>query len=314
MATLSVNEILQDTLDAFKEMLPMLGAFTTDFSSATARKDDTIIGHIRSLPSVQDYDATSGYELNQVEADALLTDVTVALDRLKHVPVRVKYLTQIASKKNLYREAVADQAYVLAKSVVDYALSLVDDTNFTHEIVESSANTTQETLERVRTKLNTNGAQTRGRFGLISTAMAQALQIDPRIASADYYAQLNGGSGYRTFRNVCGFENIWEYPSFPSNSINLTGFFGDRRSHIIATRLPDVSGDVADALSVPSIARFATATDADTGLSLLGIYWQKQGTFDVWMTIALLYGAKAGTAGGAANAKTDKAGCKVVTS
>lgn len=314
MATLSATEILQDTLDAFKAMVPMLSAFSTDFSAAPTRLNDTITAHISGLPSVQDYDATSGYELNNVEADSLLTDVSVALNRHKHVPVRVKYLTQLASRKNLYAEAIKNQAYVLGKSVVDYALTLVTDANVTNETVESTANTSYETLEKVRTALNTQDASQIGRFGIVSSAFAQAIQTDSRVGSGDYYGQLNGATGYRNFRGISGFENLWEYPDMPTNSINLAGVFGDRRLITVATRLPDVQGDLASALGVPATSRFEVATDPETGLSLLGVYWQKQGTLDVWMTIALIYGATCGTAGGSANTRTDPAGHKVVTS
>jgi hypothetical protein len=48
-------------------------------------------------------------------------------------------------------------------------------------------------------------------------------------------------------------------------------------------------------------------------LSLLGIQWQKQGTFDVWLTVALLFGTSVGTRGGAADSGTDKSGVKLVT-
>lgn len=314
-ATLTVGEIMQDTLEAFKVQLPMLmNGFSGDFSSATAKKDETITSHIRGLPSVQDYDATSGYALNQVEGDALLTDVTVSMNRLKHVPVRVKYLTQLASKKNLYREAIADQAYVLGKSVVDYALSLVVEANFSYEKVESTANTTLDTLEAIRSGLNTNGAMQSGRFGIVNTPTAAALQADTRVASADYYGQLNGATGYRTFRSIAGFQNVYEYPDFPANSISLAGFFGDRRGIHIATRIPSNDSELAAAIpGLPPKAKFEVVTDPDSGLSLLGIYWIADGTFDVWCTMALLYGATAGAQGGGAGTKTDKAGYKLTT-
>lgn len=314
MATLSVSEILQDTLDAFKATVPVLSAFGTDFSSKTAKLNDTITAHISGLPLVQSYHATSGYELNQVEGDSLITDVAVTLDQHKHVPVRVKYLTELASKKNLYAEAIKNQAYALAKSVVDYALSLITDANVTNEKIESEANTSYETLEIVRSGLNTQKAAPMGRFGIVSTPFAKKVQQDSRVASADYFGQLNGAGGYRNFKNIAGFENVWEYPDMPTNSSNLTAVFGDRRLITVATRLPDVQGELAAALGVPPTSSFSVAMDSETGLSLLGISWQKQGTLDVWMTCALIYGATVGANGGAPNSRTDKAGYKIVTS
>ena len=311
MATLSANEILQDTLDAIKIKLPMLRAMSTDFSSATAKKGDTITAHIRTLPSVQDYDANTGFKANAAEASSLLTDVPVTLDRFKHVNVKVDYIDHISSRKNLYQSAVADLGYVLAKDMIDYVLGLMNDSNATYEEVESIANTQLETLEKVRTKLNTNGAGD-NRFGIVNSAFAQALGNDSRVASRDYYGQLNGASGYRTFNAVAGFQSVWEYPSLPSNSVNLSGVFGDPRAFILASRVPDV-GTAAAAAGIPQIANFATQTDAETGLTLLGISWQEAGTFDAYFTVTALYGAKCGAQAGGAGAILDKALCKVVT-
>src|SRR5256885_7581017 len=63
-ATLTTTEILADTMDAFRTFVPMINAFSTDFSNARSKKGETIIAHVSSLPVVQDYDANSGFELN----------------------------------------------------------------------------------------------------------------------------------------------------------------------------------------------------------------------------------------------------------
>jgi hypothetical protein len=307
MATLTTTEILADTLEAFKAELPMLGAFSTDFSNARSKKGETIIAHVSGLPTVQDYDATNGFKPNATAADSLLTDVPVVLGTLKHVPIKVPYLTQLASRKDLYAEAVRNYAYVLSKSVIDAALALAKPLNFSNFKTESINNTTLETLESVRGSMNTNKAANRGRFGIVNTAFAGALQNDQRISSNLFYGQLNGASGYRTFKNLAGFENVWEYPDMPANAANVSGFFGDRRAVTVAARVPNV-GDAASELGIPSIAKFETIQDPDTGMTFLGIGWQEAGTFDTYLTVAILYGVSAGNQGGAAGAITDNAG------
>lgn len=314
-ATLNVNEIMMDTLDAFKTMVPQLSAFSTDFSSATAVKDTQIIAHIGSLPTVQTYSAgAGGFKNGATAADSLLEDVPVTLDQFVHVPIKIAYLTQLASKKALYVEAIKNYAYVLAKYVVDTALNKVVAANFTHSAVESIANTTLDTLEiRVRTALNAQKAYPTGRFGLVNSDFAAALQSDQRVASALFYGQLNGGSGYRKWTNLAGFENIWEYPDFPANGQSLSGFFGDRRAVVVAARLPNVGQADIVGLGIPQVARFDTITDSETGLTLLGISWQEQGTFDTYLTVTFLFGVSAGAQGGGADVKTDKAGYRVTT-
>lgn len=313
MATLSVNEILMQTMEAFKVRYPMITMFTNDFSSATAKLNDTITGHVAVLPGLEEYDATTGYEANADESSALITDVPVVLDRLRHVPVKVDYLDSLASKKNLYREAISNIAFVLGKSIIDYALSLTSSTNFSYSITYSTANTTKAALDAATAQLNTNGNPPTGRNGLVNTAAFNALESDPRISSGDYHGQRRTSNAYGVLQGVSGFDNVWEYPDFPSNSQNQSGFFGSKNSAIIATRVPADPTNVAIAAGIPAIAKFETVTDPDSGLTFLGIQWMKAGLFDVYVTIAALYGIKAGSQGGAANAITDKAGVRLVT-
>jgi hypothetical protein len=311
--TLTTKEILQLTIEAFKTSLPMLNRWSTDFSSQSAVKDEEIIAHIRSVPTMQDYDATNGFKANAANAEDLLTDIKVTMDKLRHPPVKIDFLTGHTSRKNLVKESTGELGYALGKDVVDNALAKVTDTNVTNEITESYANTSLETLERARTTMNTKKASRKGRIGIVNSSFAQALGNDSRIASRDFYGQLNGNDGYRIFLNVAGFEAIYEYPELPANSINLSAFFTAPQGVVIASRQPNIVPKQAADLGIPQIAKFEAITDPNTGLTLLGIAWQESGTFDVYVTNALLYGTAVGTQGGAADAVVDRACLKVVT-
>lgn len=313
MPTLSVDEIMADTLDAFKTSFPMINAISTDFSSKTAKKDDTITAHVSTLPAVQSYNASTGYKANAAEASSLITDVPVVLDQLKHVPVKIDYLDAISSKKDLYQEAIRNQAYVLGKSVMDALLAKVVDANFSNTEVVTIANTDKTTLDSARKNLNTQDAQQSGRFGIVNSDFFAELEDDQKIASGDYHGQRVGNKALGHLTNVSGFENVWEYPDLPDNSENLTSFFGDRRALVCASRLPSDAERVASQAGVPQIASFSTITDPDSGLSLMGIGWQEQGTFDTYLTIALLYGTAAGSQGGADGALLDNAGYRVTS-
>jgi hypothetical protein len=305
--TLSVPELLMDVLDAFKTEIPfMLDSFTTDFSSKTAVKGDTVTAHISTLPAVQDYDATNGFNNNTATADSLLTDVPVTLNIFKHVPIKVTWLTQLASKVPLYKEAIRNYGYVLAKSVVDAALGQITAANFTHNSVLAPANVALESMEQVRSSLTTQKAFNRGRFGIVNTTFATALQNDGRVQSSLFYGMLNGDVGYRVFRNLAGFQNVWEYPDMPTTG-NLSAFFGDKRSIVIANRRVDFS-NAAQELGVNQIMQFYPISDPSTGLEMTGVAWQQPGTGDVYVSAAVLYGLSAGAQGGAANSITDAAG------
>src|ERR1700752_2556902 len=118
--TLSATELLVDVLEAFKKKFPMLKFFSTDFSSAAAVLNQQVIARITQLPSVQTYDTTNGYDNSSLDSKSAIVDVPVTLDQHKHVPVKILYLDRIASKIDLYNEAITNIGYVMGKSVIDY--------------------------------------------------------------------------------------------------------------------------------------------------------------------------------------------------
>jgi hypothetical protein len=306
-ATLSTTELLTDLLDAFKKQFPMLKFFSTDFSSAAAVLNQQVIARIAQLPSVQSYDATNGYQLNQADAKTLMVDVPVTLNQHKHVPVKVLYLDRIASKIDLYNEAIGNIGWVLGKSIIDYVLGLGVAANFSFSQVATIANTNRDTLSAITKQMNANGAAPIGRWGIVNSDVFNSLDGDIRIASGDYHGQMKDGNAYGRLTGIAGFENIVEYPDVPTGG-NETGFFGDKRAFAVVTRLPSDIQNVADLAGIPSIAAFETVEDPDSGLALLGIKWMVAGTFDVNVTATLLYGAVGGNQGGAGGAITDKAG------
>jgi hypothetical protein len=314
-ATLTATEILQDTLEAFKIQFPMLtgnDGFSTDLSPKLAVKDQQIIAHVTQVPSTATYDGTTGFKNGAQNAKDLLVDIPVTMDQLTHVPVKIAYLDAISTYVNKYQQAINAVGYALGKAVVDHALTKVVAANFTHSVTETIANTSRDTLSKATKQLNAQGALPQGRFGIVNSDFFNALDADSRIASDLYHGERRNGDAYGYIQNVAGFKSIWEYPSLPTTAY-MTAFFADKRGVVVASRVPDMSQAVASQFGVPQIASFETVTDADSGLSLLGIKWQEPATFDIYMTVAILYGAVAGANGGSANTITDKAGVIVKT-
>lgn len=314
--TLSTTDILELVLDAFKVRLPFLvNAFATDFSSERAKFNQTVNARIASLPTIQSYDATTGYKANATESKSLLDDVPVTIDQHKHVPIKLDFLDQAStvSEINLLEESTMNCGYVLAKSIADYCLGLVTAANFSETSTFTAVNSDLDMLQNVRQDMNAKGANTVGRFGIVNSAVMGTLTTDSRIASGDYHGQRINGEALGNLQAIQGFGNVWEYPDMPANSENLSAFFGTKESVILATRVPSDTSDVAQSMGIPQIASFDTMTDPDTGLTLLGIKWIEQGTFDVYCTVAVMYGAVAGKQGGSAGDKTDYAGHRIVT-
>ena len=314
--TLSTAQILDLVLDAFKVRLPFLvAAFASDFSADRAKLNQTVNARIAGLPTVQDYDGTNGYKTNAADAKSLLTDVPVVINQHKHVPIKLDFLdaASTVSQIKLLEESTMNCGYVLAKAIADYCLSLAVAANFSQSTTLTEVNSDLDMLAAIRKGMNIIGANSAGRYGIVNSDVMTTLTTDPRIASSDYHGQKIGGEAYGHLSAIQGFGNIWEYPDMPANAENQTGFFGCRESIVLATRVPSDTNEIAKAAGIPQVASFETMTDEDTGLTLLGIKWIEQGTFDVYCTVAVMYGAVAGKQGGAAGTLTDYAGHRLVT-
>lgn len=398
MPTLTVTEVLSDTLEAFKIHAPMLKSFSTDFSAQGLKLNKQYIAHVRQLPTVSTFDTTTGYANGLTEGRDLLVDVPVTVDQHKHCGVSLGYLNGVKDQKDVYQRAIDDASYVLSKAVVDSVLQKCNLANLSYSTVETTANTDRDTLGAIRKKLNNRGAAL-SRVGFVNSDAYEGLDADSRIASRDYYGQRTGGNPMGHLSNVAGFQDIWEYPdlgvinsagqtftavaatdicttplphywttgtvvrctttttlpaglsgatsyyvirdgettfklaSSLANALagtavnitdtgtgthtvtgyeNTTGIFFEPRAIALMTGLPDHPIDVAETLGVPKIADFDVVTDPDTGLSLMGIKWMVPNTFDVRLTMTMMWGSAVGRQGGAAGAITDKAAERLV--
>jgi hypothetical protein len=315
--TLSVPEILMDVLDAFKLETPELfgpNGFATDFSSKTAVLGDKVTAKIAKVPIVGDYDrANGGFKAASQDVTGLIEDVPVTLNQFKVVTVNVTWLTQLASKIPLYKEAVRNYGYVLGKYVVDTALATITAANFTNSVKCATQNINLDTFDGdLRNQLNSQKTFNKGRFAIISSDAAKSLGADDRVRSSLFYGMLNGDQGYRIWRNIAGFSWIREYPDFPTAG-NLWGYAGDYRGIAVATRRPDFS-NVAEQLGVPKVQDFYPLEDPESGVFMTGTSWQEVGTGDVYVACGILFGTGAGAQGGVAGTITDKAGVRLITS
>lgn len=312
--TLSVPELSQLVLEAFKVQTPELfepGGFALNIESKTAKLGDKVTAHIGKVPNPADYDPVTGFDNGIQDATDLLEDVPVTLNFFKHVPIRIKMLTQLSSKLNL-SVALMEQGYSLRKLLIDTALGVILPGNFTYQKAVDPANVNLDTVEGLRSKLNTQKAAPFGRFGIVNTAFAGALQADQRVGSSLFYNMLNGDTAYRRYKNLAGFSNIYEYPDFPGTA-NLQGFFGDRRGIVIAVRPVDIAQVTPEALGIPKIMSLTPMVDEETGLPFVAVGYQKQGTGDLYVSLAILFGVAGGNQGGAQNAITDRGGVRVLT-
>ncbi len=318
--TLSVNELATDVLDSYKVQFPVIGNFAYDFSSDSARRGQTITARVLSgVASASDYDASNGYEGATTDVGTLTNDLDITLDQHKYVSISMDYLDMISTQRDLYGEVASTMANTLGKGLMEAVWNGLVADNFSKSVVKDGTTAGQEhnldMLHAVRAEMNTNGTAVAGRYGIVNSSVMTQLLTDTRIASGDFYGQLSGANGIGILRNIAGFEAIYEYPAGDANGENLVGFFGDRSAINIASRVPSDFQAQASRANAPAIASNSIVQDADTGLPMMALSYQKAGTFDIVATLTHIYGLRFGKggSGGSAGDLTDLGGVRLVT-
>ena len=262
--TLTPTTILQATLEAYSTLFPYIGKFGTDFSQGPLRLNQSTIAHIRTNPAAASYDPTTGYANGATSARTLLTDIPITVDQHQHVPVYLDHLDAIKDQKDAFQGSLSGMAYSLGKAMVDSITAKFKGSNFSYSQTETTANSDLDVIEQVCTDLNGRGASPIGRIGLVSSAVAQALALETRIASRDYYGQLTGGNGLRVFRNVGGFEAIFEYPGISANNAATQTF---------TAATTDICTAAAHGFATGDRVRVSSTTTLPAGLAAATTYY-----------------------------------------
>lgn len=288
MPSLTPTAILQTTLNAYRNFFPFVGKMGTDFSSAAPLLlNQTVIAHIRTLPTASTYDLTTGYANGATESRDLLVDLPIVVDKHELVAIKLSHLNALADQKRSFVESVEDAAYILGKRMVDSITDKCRSANLSYSRTETEANSDIDVIEQLTTDMNINQASPRGRVGLINSNVAMALATDPRIASRDYYGQLTGGGGLRMFKGVGGFETLYEYPSLNANN---------RATQTFTAAVNDICTAANHGYSTGDRIRVSSNTTLPAGISAATTYFVIRvdaNSFKIATTDAL---ATAGTA------------------
>lgn len=315
-AILSSVVILNDVIAAIVVAAPMLNAVGSEFTNEQLTKGQTAIAHILNEPVVQNFDYSNGdgYAANAVNSNSLLVDVPITISAHDYVTITISYLQSISNQKEVYKKAVMVAGSALAKKIIKDGLGTLNRDNFSHETVAAAVNTDYDTLLKIQSALNIQGASEIGRFMVVNTEVAGSLFGDTRITSNEQHGQRTSARGHRQLSNICGFENIFEYPELPDNGVNLSGFAGDKSSLMVKTGLP-VHSDLNAIDGMPPANHVSEVTDPDTGLTLLKVSFQKPGVLVPNTALTLLWGWATGkqSAAAAAGDKLDNTGHLLVT-
>jgi hypothetical protein len=279
LGTLATAIVAQRTLSLIFSKRPMLLAFCNDFSSDGALYGQTVTTRSIALPTVQTFGGTI--------SNATTGDVSVILNQMKEVAFTWLVTEYGATNRNLVEEHAQALAVALGNSIVDYVAALITG-SFTATTVILEAVTDYSTVSALVKAMNIAGTPDFNRNAIVNSAVAESFRNDElMLANFDK----NTTNAYAIWRNVMGFDAIYEYPALPENSIHLHSFFFQKDALLLVSRVPITPNSVSGA-GYPG--RISTVTDPVTGLSIIANDWIAADTWAVNNRLVCLYGAARG--------------------
>jgi len=292
LATLAGSLVTQRVLELLKFTFPALTAFSTDFSDQGATYGQTIITRTITVPSVTDYNTTTGW----ASSTAATVDVPVTINKNKGVQIEFNEQLLASTARRLFDEFAAAQAYALAKQMVDDIYSNITDANFTNNSVVATASFTRGSLVDMGTQLSLKGVPLYpgSRFALLYSTVYGKLQQDTTLMNLAAYQEaglIKGPtSGPQYPITIAGF-NVYDCPNMPTNNGNVTGFVGSRSALVIVSRLPN---DYSTVMPGAGNGTVMAVTDPDLGLSVQLAQFVDNKLGRAYSRIALMYGTAAG--------------------
>lgn len=283
--TLTAQEILLDVIRAFAVRLPSFAGVGLEFRPTSLKLNKEYTAHISTVPTVQDYDNSTGYKANAASARDHLVDVNVTVTRHRHAPLKWPYLNQIADDKQRYEKVIANAGYALARN---FALDIAAEfkaRNFSESSTYAAADCDADMLTNVAGDMNLVGAMTEGRNLWLNTPAMNALALDSRMRSKEFAGQNVGGSSRRRFVNTDGYAVIEEWPELPSNN-------GTALTSVTAANSGDLFTKAAHGLVTGDRVTAASFSAGFSDGTYFAIYVSAS-TFQLASTAAL---AQAGTA------------------
>lgn len=299
LGSLSANIILQRYLSLLKYRFPFLREITTDFSDAGAKFNQTIVTRLRSVPTVRDYDATTGYT---TRSDAVTTDVSVTINKHKYAAIEFKSTDLASTNRDLFGEQSEPQLYALGYQFVSDLLALIVEGAGAFGTAGSQATSIANaaafnaaTLDTIAATLDGRKVAPTGRFALLDSSLWPQLRGDTRLVYLAGFQDRSIIQNYDTMPPVSGFS-LYNTPFLPSGvavntSKTLHGFCGTAESLAVATRLP---ADYTQALPGASFGNVQTITEPDSGLSVCLVQYVNHDLGSAIQRVALMYGAAIG--------------------
>jgi len=277
----NLAQIAQQTLETLSAEMPIVSAFTTDFSSDVADVGESVSTRVATAVSAGD--ATSGYSATDVTSTAK----TITLNKHKHFTAAFTDL-EIAKggMDMLERTFVRPAVHSVVNAMMDDLLALAVAATYSAEVTVVAGSFGADDVADLAGDLTTLNVPKADRALVIKPAYYANLAQDNAIQASYAY----GGPGSirdNAVPKVHGF-NVYEYSDIPANSENLEGFACGPEALIIAGRQPALPENWAGAVE--------SVQDPDTGVTLQLRNWYEGKDGAQYITATLIYGVAAGTA------------------
>tara|TARA_Y100000310_G_scaffold165459_1_gene165193 strand:- start:1163 stop:2044 length:882 start_codon:yes stop_codon:yes gene_type:complete len=277
---INLAQIAQQTLETLSAEMPIVSAFTTDFSSDVADVGESVSTRVATAVSAGD--ATSGYSATDVTSTAK----SITLNKHKHFTAAFTDL-EIAKggMDMLERTFVRPAVHAVVNQMMDDLLALVLTATYSNEVTVVAGSFGADDVADLAGDLTTLNVPKANRALVIKPAYYANLAQDNAIQASYAY----GGPGSirdNAVPKVHGF-NVYEYSDIPANSESLEGFACGPEALIIAGRQPALPENWAGAVE--------SVQDPGTGVTLQLRNWYEGKDGAQYITATLIYGVAAGT-------------------
>ncbi len=277
----NLAQIAQQTLETLSAEMPIVSAFTTDFSSDVADVGESVSTRVATAVSAGDA-TTSGYSATDVTSTAK----TITLNKHKHFTAAFTDL-EIAKggMDMLERTFVRPAVHAVVNAMMDDLLALAVAATYSAEVTVVAGSFGADDVADLAGDLTTLNVPKADRALVIKPAYYANLAQDNAIQASYAY----GGPGSirdNAVPKVHGF-NVYEYSDIPANSENLEGFACGPEALIIAGRQPALPENWAGAVE--------SVQEPGTGVTLQLRNWYEGKDGAQYITATLIYGVAAGT-------------------
>lgn len=278
---INLQVIAQDSLTTLLAQFPLVNKFTTDFGGDILQRGESVTTRLASGVSATDI-AAEGYS----RSDVTSTAKTVQLN--KHKGFVMGFSDGEVAKGGydvLRRTFIRPAAHAVVKAVMDDVFALVDGTNFPATGYNGTvAGFDADAVADISQSLTDANVPMAGRSLIVRPALYTSLAKDNSI-QAQYASGTNAPLTENLLPRIHGFE-VNQYTALPATVTNLKGIAVSPEAILIAARLP--------ATPTNWYGNVATATDAESGLSIQVREWYDGDAGEQKLSMSILYGVTVG--------------------